>query len=1039
MKNGYGLRASVVSACLMGLVSSCSQSDTPVRENASTANKTPLPSTQFDSKLPAAATELATTISPVLPAKEAVYTDLHAPLYEGQHILQQVLPLLDAEPYVFSLQSTQGLDGTQVQQLVHTTRSLNRRDLSDESLVLFFRVPQAQTEQTENTYTWVYCDPQSLQLIPCDGSAKYTPIKCNTAGDTTIVSVMRTFIDATRSEHILQCDIRLNNTGNITPFRTTFVTAGHSPVYISSLESIVFCRSAHNGKRQLWTLPLDKMAAPQVLLPTHNNGSKHITRDMHSPQLLADGSLLFSASFTTNSDSHHYEPYRYDFSNGQWYPCPEELLHQHAFNGLTLTHRRNTQDAFSIARFPQQWDLRSVLGLVAAHNTSVNKYRALLAATLSNDQQLALHASQHNTQTLSQTLTHTVRYGLHDLGPTSTEPNTSLQSIRANIAADAVREELNRQLADASTLYMQARSLSDQLTIDAEMLDIAEKQINYWAQRQEAGHALRARVLQADTVVERIKAQQATHQKHYTLAVGQLKNICALPAYVQINFPSIQYRLQDDQNINPTRFEHMAMSNHPRIRAARAALAQAFSGAHTNYAEPIDQYIASTMQAPNNPSIDAHVHAIQEALLLSQQQEAEDIKLILGQSIASYRNACNRLRAVEKRIAWALEQVRLSRLYEQYPLAETSYREQVSTLLDERFSYYETLTESLDEHATLSAHYVQIWEHMGLMNTINEQLARLDSKQLDKHRLSVWVIEDRDLIADNKRIDTFIAHAQRWNIKRAYVYLDNNASLLDSADGAGRLTVFLNRCAAENIEIWGLVGEASWLLDDTSSHLRTTAARIAAYNETFGALEPLLAGVVCALAPHAQPGWARNPMTRTLLSKQYVTALRELRAALPQTTLFAECPLSWFNQQDDRHILEQIESVVDGVCLQYNNLEPDQLSLQTRGFLESWSKQVEIGVPVERTRQQAFPMRTVARLANTLAETLLGDQRYHGLSCHDYTDLAEQSKAHQQNGVVSADPFENTTPYELYTEPNDRMTGKRINRRGGAVHEAQLP
>ena len=949
----------------------------------------------------------------------ASHEDLHAPLWAGQRLLAEVLPRADVQSQCFRLTAA----GAEI-----IDKPLHEGLLRRQDVAVFLRI--GSVDKGWKIYVF---DPSTVQLHRLDPvrAAAGTGIELYRAvGVAHKPSWTQNQLDVFRFTFALDPDQGLQFRNEI---RLTERPGNNLlPVHLPSLGQVAFlsetpATESRPRQRQLAMVPC---AGGEVVMLSEPGSDCRALRRSEA------GTLLVA-----NDRTGHYRFWRVDVAAGTWVPAdddprpgagnPDALLACLVEDGIIVP---------TVLQLPERYDLDTLLALVGAHNVSVNRHRALLAAALVEARQLRLA----NRPSLSFGLGYTPAAGIFTDSPDlitgdvlavgltrglfgivqdllAIPRNLALSeagSVRARIARDALADELIRRQAETIICWFQARYYQELLRVDEALLPLAQTRLRDVDIRHQAGLALQTERDQAAQAQTQAEQDLQQHREHLTYQLSTLRRLCALPDAFPLELDRRHYQLGAIGTLELPALNRLAVVNNPRLQAARELLAEAFFqrkagsryapslrasadyGVTSEQGDPLEDYITTRLQGemPMAYLADRELHqrhwdAMLQALHLGEQERAEAIGADVATALVDFQDTQRRWRSEHRQLAWSLEQVRLARLYQQYPLVETDYQANNSGLVGERENYYHQLARTLDSEASLGTTYTKLWRTVGSMDALQHRLARFDSIRVDKESPSLWLWQSRSIIVDNQAIDDFLDLATSYHIDRVYCYLDGKADTLTDPYLSERLALFLSRCHQADIQVWGLLGEPEWLDGHDVHYYQRCLDALITFNRRFAPLEPHLRGVKLDIEPHLDPSYHRDEAVRLERNRRYLQLVHQARDTLPpELPLWVDAPLVFF-RNDNRDVIDDLARTVQGLTLMCYNDDPAWVRAVAADMLDRWPGPMEIGLELgtagapEESLAMVEPDR-VMLLMNQLIRQHRERPDFAGLSLHDGAALA---------------------------------------------------
>ena len=366
---------------------------------------------------------------------------------------------------------------------------------------------------------------------------------------------------------------------------------------------------------------------------------------------------------------------------------------------------------------------------------------------------------------------------------------------------------------------------------------------------------------------------------------------------------------------------------------------------------------------------------IKTAMRLSQEQTSQTTLRALERNLAAFHDSRSQFKVQQQHLGHALEQIRLARLFKRYPLVKTAYREHSKTLAGSRELYYQTLTETLRQHANLAQYYTRVWRDMGLAGELPDRLQPIRRDILNKQRFSTWVWDANQILHEDNGITTFIQTAMKNNVRKAYIYLEADDKVLSDPLLSERLNMLINRGAAKDIEIWALVGSNDDLAGHMDSRIQQSVRNVERYNRRFKALEPRVGGMKIHLHQVGSTDIADR--------KQYQRILEQTRALMPKDLpLWVDVPLHAFNEENAEYIRDVLH-LVDGVTVYNPAGNNQQLLLQSDTLLELSPAAVEFTLQ----RNSSSDGTAINKAIRSLHKHQLNKRNFAGIALLDWSHI----------------------------------------------------
>lgn len=939
--------------------------------------------------------------------QQQLYKDLHAPLHSSHTLLKKLLPRAQASTMLFELRQS----GARM-----VERAIRQEDLWNERLAVFFLTPRVRSDG----YDLFYFDPRAMRIqqIPATSDSN-EPVHAIVRS----CPVRRKPTFTQNELDVFYYSFRLDEDSGLRFHRHRRLSAhpGNNimPVMLPDYHMVVYTSVDSEGRKRIMQVPLFAEDAAdteaRLLISDPAVESTH-------PRILSDGSLGIIAN-----PEGYFRAYEFDLRKRSYRPTSKRAAG--ADHGDLVLSSLNGKDTPLLFRVPERLDLQTLLGLVEAHNTSVNRYRALLAAALIQARRSKLHVlpnmefgvyytplgtiASGSSIASGDFLTEGISRGLLGLVQNLLAIPKHLalseaQVVRAQIAHGTLLDEINQRQAEVADLYFQAQLFQQLLEIDKTLLDIVKQQEQRQQHRKHHGTAISVEVMGLETSVIAVEKRLADHQRRYDLLMDEIKSLCALPRHKQIELDTEIYLFEKDRIETYTELKQMAILNNPGIQAARLQLDKAFFEAktynrldpslttgisygrsHEDFGEFIDEFVTVSVNAsiPVGSIKDyslkrSYWQEMHSALQLGQEQQTQKTLRLLKHNLHAFYGSRDQFQVQQQHLAHALEQIRLARIFKRYPLAQTAYRQGSKDLPEARRLYYQALTETLRQHASLAQYYTRVWRDMGLVRELPDRLQPIRREALNKKRFSTWVWNAQELLTKRTAIDSFVSAARRNDVRKAYVYLEADDQVLSDPLLSERLTMLINRCARYDINIWALVGNKNdGPRGIAQSQLHNSARHIEQYNKRFKALEPRLAGMKIHVPQAGSTDIADQ--------KQYRRVLEQTRALLPRDLpLWIDVPLNAFTEENARHIRDVLH-LVDGVTVFNPNGENQEILMQANALFELSPAMMEIAIQHD-PRADGDALNNIIK---TLHKNQLDKKNFAGIALLDWSQILRQEES----------------------------------------------
>ena len=934
--------------------------------------------------------------------QQQIYADLHAPIRAGHQLLGKVLPQVNAHISIFELHAGSAK---------HLKRSVRQSDLWNERLAIFFEIPQHGNTEEIDLY---YFDPCAIRIQ-----------KLETGEDDAFTHHIVRSVPVSRKPTFTQNELdvflysfsRKNKKLHLKKSERLSSHIGNNilPIALPEKNVVLYTSVDAEDKKRIMQVPL-KVEKGEQREATPLISHAHI-QSSH-PRILSDGSLGIIAN-----PEGYFRAYEFNLEHRVYTPTNKRAAG--ADNGDILIQSNNSKDSLIVLDIPKVLDLKSLMTLVEAQNTSVNRYRALLAASLIEARRGKLsvlptlnfgvyytpvtNIANGNTTTSGDFIAEGISRGLFGIVqdllaiPRNLALNES-QIVRAEIARDNLLNEINQRQAELADLFFQAQMYQQLIDIDKTLLDIVKEQKLRQQHRKDHGAAISVEVMGFASNVVAVEARLEDHDRRLQLLLNEIKDLCSLPRQKTFRLHTEIYLFDKDQIEQYHELKQMALLNNPRIQAARLQLNKAFFDAkaggtyspglsagvqygrsHDQFSEFLDEFVTVNLNAelPLGAFKDKKLHQhywseLKSAMRLSQEQTTQATLRDLERNLAAFHDSRNQFKVQQQHLGHALEQIRLARLFKRYPLVKTAYREHSKTLPGSRELYYQTLTETLRQHANLAQYYTRVWRDMGLAGQLPNRLKPIRRDVLNKQRFSTWVWNANQVLHEKNGIETFIKTAVTNNVRRAYIYLEADDKVLSDPLLSERLNMLINRGAGKDIEIWALVGSNDDQMARMDSQIQQSVRNVERYNRRFKALEPRVGGMKVHLRQVGSSDLADR--------KQYQSILEQTRALMPkELPLWIDVPLHAFNEENAEYIRDVLH-LVDGVTVYNPDGNNQQLLLQSDKLLELSPAAVEFTLQ----RNSSEDGTAINKAIRSLHKHQINKRNFAGIALLDWSEILRE-------------------------------------------------
>ncbi len=615
----------------------------------------------------------------------------------------------------------------------------------------------------------------------------------------------------------------------------------------------------------------------------------------------------------------------------------------------------------------------------------------------------------------------------------------------AETARHTLNAEIDARTTEAAELYFEAAHLTRKIAIEDAQLGLTDQRDHYYRTLRERGEATRLQLMAVQQVKDGLSSERAFHAERLAFLRSRLKEVMGLPSDLDFVISPARYAFDGFPLPPLEQAIDRALANHPNLLAAKSASASAFyqqsagpeirprAGLSANYQRTDQDYdlgtttgtvgrsraqetatLALTGQVPLASWRAKKLHSgfwteLIGALQLAQEAEARRVRTAMEEAYVDFRAAQRDYAAKVSTQSFQLEKVRVARLHRELgppgtpiqllrPPDEPGAVEEtlgtgVLAPLSAQFEYLRALDRRSAVEMALGQRLVRVAREMGDRHAFLDALdshARANAARL---RPAVWLWNTRDVLASDDALDTAVARLHGERARRVYVYLMDEAKLLDERSSRERLTQFIGLCAQWDIEVFALLGEPEWISENCTDCVTRAVDRIKNYNALLGPFEPTLAGIKLDLEPHSLAGWEQGGGARAALESNWLnlltTAHESLAGSLP---LWADLPVKFF-RPEEKPLLDRAAELLDGATLMdYFNAETPISTWADSSLRVFGEKPLEIGLELSaralaEDSLAAWTPDRIDALRKSLNETLAGHGNFAGLALHDYEAL----------------------------------------------------
>ncbi|MGD0094804.1 MAG: hypothetical protein ABSE73_33245, partial [Planctomycetota bacterium] len=588
---------------------------------------------------------------------------------------------------------------------------------------------------------------------------------------------------------------------------------------------------------------------------------------------------------------------------------------------------------------------------------------------------------------------------------------------RVRIARDVLQDEINERLAEAAGLYFEARYLQKLAAFETQGLAACAERLAHLNKLRDQSEACRLQILAATKVQAGLQAEQRFHAERLAFVLARLKEVSGLPERLELKLSSEEFVLEHLPDEEFAQLREIALLNNPRLHAARAALSRAFfveqggpaqrataylwpqyGQTRRNFGTAVDDYVTvvlsgqwPTMGFKAEELHHAYWREMANSLRLDEEAQARHIAVQLQEALLDFRAAQADCQAKAADLEYAAEQLRVSRLHHQVetpPSFAMFNTPDPLAVYGARLEYLLACARAQKVRMELGQRYAKLWRELGLAEQMPERSRRWSAPEQKRHACSLWVWNTEELVQKDSPLKQFDELTARVPVWRIYLYLGAEGGFLQDPTLHSRIRMLLNHCAAQGLEVWGLLGEPEWLEKGDSAALDRALAHILEFNGATAELEPRLAGVKLDLEPHSGPGWGTDPARRASLSGNYLQLLKQAHKVLAgKLPLWADVPVKLF-APDEHQLREDVCSTVDGLTLMcYFNAEAPLLRWASEA-LKGTNLPLEVGLELSESAKAEeslarMPRAGFEQLRARLLSELFCFSNFNGLALHD--------------------------------------------------------
>ena len=953
-------------------------------------------------------------------ADMAMVSELMAPLYTGQAQLVETFGTTDHDRIIFRVKN---------KRVTRVTGPVSPFEIWSPEYLLFFRVADAPGSHR----ALYYFDSQTLRLIPLRSKGDEGGSSCTeTPATFTLFKALShggRWVPGDQALSLMRLHFEYTPSGTIR-YRGSDTVPGLPgdpilPVHLRETGRVFFLSRIDEGPYGLFSV--DETGRD---LKTHlGDGAGRISRIYSEDGI----HLIFE------SDKKGYQSlFRLTPDDGE----VTDYTHEEADlggQGRYVLTSRFSRGAFApaIVKIPETLNMAMITSLVMAQNPQVAMKRALFAAslvtagiaTLPNYPSLYFELGTISPAGLLDNgggfVSQTLINGLFGIIQPLFEirRNTELgraAELTAETAKTRLDNEINERVAEAMGLYFDITYAHEMGAIWEGLMAAYEIRVRHYTRLKAVGDTYGLQQLAAHKIVVAGRSEQAHHQRRALYLMRRLKTLCGISPDVALALDTEAFCMDAAPLAGDGSLHDLALLNHPQIQAVAGELKKAHflesagptvrarmsisaeyeyigRGAGTVVSDDFNLTLAGRLSSAQGRSDRLHRHywaRIKDSLRIHLATVSGQVRLSLDEALMDFRAAKNDYEAKRADTRYALEKIRVSRLYASIgTLDEDGGGDPlgVNTAVQE---YLDSLARLATVRRDLGVRYVNVWRETGRSRLLPEVMTTLRSQDIDRQKASLWLWKSREVIDSPAGIAAFLRMAKAGHIKRVYAYLYSDARLLTEMMSREQWTLFLNACVQEGIEVWALLGEPEWLMDEDGGRAVSRGLqRVLAFNASKNSLEPKISGVKLDLEPHSFPGWETDTGVRDTLNARYLRILKgamvQLRGRLP---LWVDCPVKYFIREEHGPLMAAIARLSDGITAMVYFNDPKTVISVAKKVLKGARGPVEIGLEFSSTAPASD---TLGPLTETRWRQLVGDisgqcmgiPGYMGLSFHDTAAL----------------------------------------------------
>lgn len=692
-----------------------------------------------------------------------------------------------------------------------------------------------------------------------------------------------------------------------------------------------------------------------------------------------------------------------------------------------------------VVRVPETLGVREVAALVTAQNPEVSLRRAELAASLVEVGIATLpnypsfyfelgtvsQAGLFNDQTsfFSQTLID----GLLGLFQPLLDIRRNRELWRAaQLTAEAARSrldnEVNERVAEAVKLCFEVAYLDELEAVQESLLEVYGQRQAYYETLDTVGGTLRLQHMAAEKIMVAAASEKAHTRRRREFLMNRLKQLCGLAREVQVSLAPDAFHLREAEFEEAAVLRELAVLNHPQVRGVNAELKKArflesagpevrgilnvaaeyeYTGKSTSNAvtDIINLTFSGGISTAHGKAARLHTaywRHVKDALGIELGLVAGRVRQGLDEALMDFKASQDDSRAKALDTRYALEQVRVARLYEAIDTPGDADAYDPLAVITAEQEYLSAVARKARVERDLGIRYVNVWRETGRSRLLADNLWAYSDLKVEGRTASVWLWETRAAMETKGSRDAFVTTAKEAGVNRVYAYLYSDSRLLTEMMDRERFILFLNACAQANIEVWALLGEPEWLTGpDGALALGRGVDRINRFNASRSGFEPKISGIKIDLEPHSVPGWETDPALREELNVSFLRLLKKAKSRMTgDMPLWVDGPVKWFTQEAHQPLMRQAARLTDGITVMAYFNAPETTSRVVAKVFEEAAGPLEVGLEFSGKAPPSdtlYPLDRAGwdRVEQDLSRQWMENPGYRGLSFHDYSALKQ--------------------------------------------------